>query len=132
MEKRSLPLAAGATMVQVSGDPEQAGLLGVRLLAIEAGEPVYAVPFTLSSVMMIDWVELETNAGLRASADVVLLAGRVIVKRALAGVNAGLVPIGAGAVAACIPVPPEQLHNPHSASKAKIRVRISSPERSAS
>jgi hypothetical protein len=36
-EKRSLPLAAGATITHVNGVPVHAGLLGVKLLAIDVG-----------------------------------------------------------------------------------------------
>jgi hypothetical protein len=79
--------------------------------------------------MMMDCVEGDINAGLRAFADATAADGTTIVKRALVGVKAALVATGAGAVTLCMPEPPEQLHNAHTVSKARMRVRISSPVR---
>ena len=79
--------------------------------------------------MMMDCVEGDTNAGLRAFADAPTAGGMTIVNRALAGVIAEFVATGAGAVTACVPEPPAQLHNAHNVRAAIMRVRISSPER---
>jgi hypothetical protein len=131
----SLPAAAGAVMVQVSGTPEHAGLLGVRLLAIDAGVPVYGVPLTLTKVTIADCVEGETNFGARAT-DAGPAAGIVIVKRAL--VMSGEVPLAgvdvamrSGAVTGLL-APPEQLLRAAATSAAKMRMRdvfIKAPER---
>jgi hypothetical protein len=104
--------------------PEHAGLLGVRLLAIDAGEPVYPAPLTLISVMTADCVDGETYFGVRAD-EAVAAPGSVIVKRAVAA--APLAPLGggaAGAVSEGVPAPPEQLHNAHRAASQRTRARI--------
>jgi hypothetical protein len=78
----SLPPTAGAETLHVSGLPEQFGLDVVRFAAIDAGVPVYAVPLTLTSVMMTDCVALEMYFGERVRPFGVVLFGTVIVKRA--------------------------------------------------
>jgi hypothetical protein len=71
------PTATGALTVQVNVPPalEQAGLLGVRFVAIDVGVPVGGVLFTLVSVMITDCVALETYLGERVFVAAVLLAG---------------------------------------------------------
>jgi hypothetical protein len=110
--------------VQVSGTPEHAGLLGVRLLAMEAGVPVYGVPFTLTKVTIADCVDGETNFGARMT-DVEPAAGIVIVKRAVVMTGVGVDPaIGVCTASGWIPTPPEQLQSAAAASAAtKMRAR---------
>jgi hypothetical protein len=79
-ENASLPATAGAPAVHVNVPLEllQAGLPGVRFVAIEDGLPVYALPLTVTSVMTIDCVALEINFGARLAACAVLLGTEIV------------------------------------------------------
>ena len=82
----SLPATAGALAVHVNIplDIEQAGLLGVRFVAIDAGLvalPVNGVPLTLVSVMIADCVFGETKRGARELVAVAVADGTVMVNR---------------------------------------------------
>jgi hypothetical protein len=82
--------------------------------------------------MTIDCVDGETNFGVRVLAAVAApCAGTVIVKRADAATGAddavaagGIVAIGSVTGMLCVVPPLEQLHRPHSASNARVVVRI--------
>jgi hypothetical protein len=131
----SLPATAGAVMVQVRGTPEHAGLLGVRLLAIDAGVPVYGVPLTLTKVTIADCVDGETNFGARVT-EVGADTGIVIVNRAFVmtgETTPGGVDVAVGSVAVTgLVEPPEQLQSAAATSAANLRagdVFIKSPER---
>ena len=103
----SAPTIAGAVTVHVRVPDalEQAELLGVRFVAVLAGEPVKAAPLTLVRVMSTDWVELETNFGPRVLLAVVAAAGTAMVKRAIVCVDDVPGPLGLGATD-CVPPPP--------------------------
>jgi len=94
-----------------------------KLVAIDAGLPVYGALFTLVSVITMDCVAAETYFGVRRVDAVVLDAGTVIVNRADAA--AGPVgAVGAEAGTLCVPPPPEQLHRAHKATNARALERI--------
>jgi len=77
-----VPITAGAVTVQVNGTPLQPGVSVAKLVATDAGLPVYAAPLTLVSVMTIDCVAAETYAGVRALAVALVDDGTVMVNRA--------------------------------------------------
>jgi hypothetical protein len=130
MVNTSVPATAGAETVHVNGLPVQLGLDVVRFDAIEDGVPVYAVPFTLTSVMTTDCVALEIYFGVRLLAFFALAFGTVIVKRALAFGAAGDAgddeAIGAAdrnAIGDGELPPPEQLASPNAPTVARMRLR---------
>jgi len=83
----------------------------------DAGVPVYAVPFTLTRVIVTNDVAGDTYAGCRARDDAVLGAGIVIVKRAL-------VALAIPGRALLPPLPPEQPHSPSATASVNNGIRI--------
>jgi hypothetical protein len=100
----------------------------VRFAAIDDGVPVYAVPLTLTSVMITDCVALEMYFGVRERALGAVAFGTVIVNRAevfgddAAGDEAD---VGTGAAAsgawATDEPPPEHAHSDVSTMRARAR-----------
>jgi hypothetical protein len=145
--KVSLPATAGALAVHVNVPLAllHAGSLGVRFVAIAAGLPVNAVPFTVASVMMMDCVLLEINAGVRCTDCALALAlGMEIVNVAvvIVGAAAPLLALGPGAgtaddgsVVALPPPPPPQAVSANtgmSCSERRMLAVLIVPARSAS
>jgi hypothetical protein len=121
------PTATGALTVHVNVPPvlEHAGLLVVRLVAIDAGVPVGGgLLLTLVSVMITDCVELETYLGKRVFAVAVLLGGGTEIVNcafvACALVFAGGVALGvAGSV--CMVLAPPQAVKAQKETSAMVR-----------
>jgi hypothetical protein len=104
----SVPAMASALALHVSVPLEllQAGFAGVRFVAVDAGEPVYGEPLTVANVMMTDCVFGETYFGVRRASEAVVVAGTVMVNRALV---AGFA-LAAGCATGAAPEPPPPPH----------------------
>jgi hypothetical protein len=121
----SFPGTAGPFTIQVSAPLTSVheGLLSVRLVAIEDGVPVKAVPLTVPKAMTIDCVLLETYFGARL-VDCVLLGGTVMVKRAVvvAGTLEPAVALDAGSAALELPPPPQPASAAHETTTIARRI----------
>jgi hypothetical protein len=117
-----MPATAGALAVHVNVPLAllHAELLAVRLVAIDAGLPVNAVPFTVANVMMIDWVLLDTYCGLRLTA-CAAAGGTEIVKLAVVAVLKALVPLLMPEIAGVVCEPPLHAANKQIGNRTIVR-----------